>query len=116
MDWASIGATTGNFLKVVTRNRRLFAAEDMIKGFRQQLALHRGEMVAEVQSAMPLNDEQLAALKNTLKASYGKDVRLERQGGPLAARSLVSRSSGRMFDSSLRTKLMNLKVVLKGTG
>ena len=31
MDWASIGATTGNFLKVVTRNRRLFAAEDMIK-------------------------------------------------------------------------------------
>jgi F-type H+-transporting ATPase subunit delta len=26
MDWASIGATTGNFLKVVTRNRRLFAA------------------------------------------------------------------------------------------
>jgi ATP synthase F1 delta subunit len=61
MDWASIGATTGNFLKVVTRNRRLFAAEDMIKGFRQQLALHRGEMTAEVQSATPLNDVQLAA-------------------------------------------------------
>ncbi len=116
MDWASIGATTGNFLKVVTRNRRLFAAEDMIKGFRQQLALHRGEMTAEVQSATPLSDEQLAALKATLKASYGKDVRLDAKVDPSLLGGLVVKVGSRMFDSSLRTKLMNLKVVLKGAG
>jgi F-type H+-transporting ATPase subunit delta len=116
MDWASIGATTGNFLKVVTRNRRLFAAEDMIKGFRQQLALHRGEMTAEVQSATPLSDQQLAALKATLKASYGKDVRLDAKVDPSLLGGLVVKVGSRMFDSSLRTKLMNLKVVLKGPG
>ena len=116
MDWASIGATTGNFLKVVTRNRRLFAAEDMIKGFRQQLALHRGEMAAEVQSATPLSNEQLAALKSTLKASYGKDVRLDAKVDPSLLGGLVVKVGSRMFDSSLRTKLMNLKVVLKGAG
>jgi F-type H+-transporting ATPase subunit delta len=116
MDWASIGATTGNFLKVVTRNRRLFAAEDMIKGFRQQLALHRGEMTAEVQSATPLSNEQLAALKSTLKASYGKDVRLDAKVDPSLLGGLVVKVGSRMFDSSLRTKLMNLKVVLKGAG
>jgi F-type H+-transporting ATPase subunit delta len=116
MDWASIGATTGNFLRVVTRNRRLFAADEMIKGFRQQLALHRGEMVAEVQSAMPLNDGQLAALKDSLKASFGKDVRLNAKVDPSLLGGLVVKVGSRMFDSSLRTKLMNLKVVLKGTG
>lgn len=116
MDWASIGATTGNFLRVVTRNRRLFAAEDMIKGFRQQLALHRGEMTAEVQSATPLSDQQLAALKSTLKASYGKDVRLDAKVDPSLLGGLVVKVGSRMFDSSLRTKLMNLKVVLKGPG
>jgi F-type H+-transporting ATPase subunit delta len=116
MDWAAIGATTGNFLKVVTRNRRLFAAEDMIKNFRQQLALHRGEMVAEVQSATLLNDGQLAALKSTLKASYGKDVRLDAKVDPSLLGGLVVKVGSRMFDSSLRTKLMNLKVVLKGSG
>ena len=116
MDWAAIGATTGNFLKVVTRNRRLFAAEDMIKGFRQQLALHRGEMTAEVQSATPLSNEQLAALKATLKASYGKDVRLDAKVDPSLLGGLVVKVGSRMFDSSLRTKLMNLKVVLKGPG
>ena len=116
MDWASVGATTSNFLSVVARNRRLFAAEDMIKGFRQQLALHRGEMAAEVQSAMPLNDEQLAALKETLKSSFGKDVRLNTKVDPSLLGGLVVKVGSRMFDSSLRTKLMNLKVVLKGTG
>jgi len=116
MDWASVGATTGNFLRVVARNRRLFAAEDMIKGFRQQLALHRGEIAAEVQSAMPLNAEQVAALKDKLKASYGKDVRLETKVDPSLLGGLVVKVGSRMFDSSLRTKLMNLKVVLKGAG
>ena len=35
MDWASIGATTGSFLGVVARNRRLFAAEDMLRSSRR---------------------------------------------------------------------------------
>jgi len=116
LDWAAVGATTGNFLRVVARNRRLFAAEDMIKGFRQQLAAHRGELAAEVQSALPLNDEQLAGLSNQLKASYGKDVRLDAKVDPSLLGGLVVKVGSRMFDSSLRTKLANLKVVLKGTG
>ncbi len=116
MDWASVGATTSNFLRVVARNRRLFAAEDIIKGFRQQVALHRGEITAEVQSASPLSEDQLATLKETLKSSFGKDVRLDAKVDPSLLGGLVVKVGSRMFDSSLRTKLMNLKVVLKGTG
>jgi F-type H+-transporting ATPase subunit delta len=116
MDWASVGATTSNFLRVVARNRRLFAAEDMIKSFRQQLAQHKGEVVAEVQSAMALNDEQLAALKEKLQSTYGKTVRLSTKVDPSLLGGLIVKVGSRMFDSSLKTKLMNLKVVLKGTG
>jgi F-type H+-transporting ATPase subunit delta len=116
MAWASVGATTSNFLKVVARNRRLFAAEDMIKNFRQLVAKHRGEMVAEVKSALPLNDQQLCALKDKLKSTYGKDVKLDTKVDPSLLGGLVIKVGSRMFDSSLKTKLMNLKVVLKGTG
>jgi F-type H+-transporting ATPase subunit delta len=116
MDWAAIGATTGNFLKVVTRNRRLFAAEDMIKTFRALLARHRGEIAAEVRSAVALDEAQLASLKSKLKASYGKDVRLATTVDPSLLGGLVIKIGSRMFDSSLRTKLANLKVVLKGVG
>jgi len=114
MDWAGIGATTGNFLKVVTRNRRLFAAEDMIKTFRGLLARHRGEVAAEVKSAVALSNEQMAALKAKLKSSFGKDVRLDTKVDPSLLGGLVIKIGSRMFDSSLRTKLANLKVVLKG--
>ena len=114
MDWAGIGATTGNFLKVVTRNRRLFAAEDMIKTFRGLLARHRGEVAAEVKSAVALSSEQMAALKAKLKSSFGKDVRLDAHVDPSLLGGLVIKIGSRMFDSSLRTKLANLKVVLKG--
>jgi len=116
MDWASIGATTGNFLKVVTRNRRLFAADDMIKAFRALLARHRGEVAADVTSAVALTDAQLAALREKLKLSYGKDVRLNAKVDPSLLGGLVIKIGSRMFDSSLKTKLTNLKVVLKGTG
>src|SRR5262249_37551421 len=113
---AAVGATTSNFLSVVARNRRLFAAEDMIKSFRQQLAQHRGEMAAEVQSAVALNDEQLAALRDKLQSTFGKDVRLNAKVDPSLLGGLVVKVGSRMFDSSLRTKLTNLKLVLKGTG
>jgi F-type H+-transporting ATPase subunit delta len=116
MDWAAIGATTGNFLKVVARNRRLFAAEDMIDTFRGLLARHRGELTAQVQSAVALTDQQLAALKAQLKSSFGKDVRLDAKVDPSLLGGLVVKIGSRMFDSSLRTKLGNLKVVLKGNG
>jgi len=114
MDWAAVGATTGNFLKVVTRNRRLFAAEDMIKTFRSLLARHRGEVVAEVKSAVTLDTAQLSALKDKLKSSYGKDVRLDASVDPSLLGGLIIKIGSRMFDSSLKTKLTNLKVVLKG--
>jgi F-type H+-transporting ATPase subunit delta len=116
MDWAAIGATTGNFLKVVARNRRLFAAEDMIDTFRGLLARHRGELTAQVQSAVALTDQQLAALKAQLKSTFGKDVRLDAKVDPSLLGGLVVKIGSRMFDSSLRTKLGNLKVVLKGNG
>jgi len=116
MDWAAVGATTGNFLKVVARNRRLFAAGDMVKSYRSLLARHRGEVVAEVKSAAALSDSQLAALKDQLKASFGKDVRLDTKVDPSLLGGLVVKIGSRMIDSSLRTKLTNLKVVLRGTG
>jgi F-type H+-transporting ATPase subunit delta len=116
MDWASIGATTGNFLRVVARNRRLAAAGDMVKTFRTLLARHRGEVVAEVKSAVPLSEDQIAALKAMLKAPDAKDIRLDTKVDPSLLGGLVVRIGSRMFDSSLKTKLSNLKVVLKGTG
>ncbi|TGV74013.1 F0F1 ATP synthase subunit delta, partial [Mesorhizobium sp. M2D.F.Ca.ET.145.01.1.1] len=45
-DKAGITGLTGNFLRVVAKNRRLFAVPGMIKAFRQIAAEARGEAAA----------------------------------------------------------------------
>ena len=102
MDWAAIGATTGNFLKVVTRNRRLFAAEDMITTFRALLARHRGEVSAEVESAVALTDAQLAALKDKLKSALRQGRAVDAKVDPSLLGGLVVKIGSRMFDTRSR--------------
>ncbi|MGD9668751.1 MAG: F0F1 ATP synthase subunit delta [Hyphomicrobiaceae bacterium] len=113
---AGIGPMTTNFLKLLSKNRRLFAIPDMIKAYRALVAKSRGEVTAEVTSAAALNDEQIAELKQTLKASVGKDVQLATRVDPSLLGGLIVKIGSRMVDSSLRTKLSNLRLSLKGTG
>jgi F-type H+-transporting ATPase subunit delta len=111
-----LGPLTTNFLKLLARNRRLFAVSDMIKIYRALSAHHRGEVTAEVSTAHALTDAQLVSLKDTLKASVGKDVQVHAKVDPKLLGGLVVKIGSRMIDSSLRTKLNSLKVAMKGTG
>lgn len=113
---AGIGGLAGNFFKLIAGNRRLFAAEDMIKAYSALAAKARGEVAAEVTSAVALNDAQTADLKQALKASVGKDVTLNAKVDPTLLGGLIVKVGSRMIDSSLRTKLETLKVQLGGTG
>ena len=113
---AGIGGLAGNFLKLVASNRRLFAAADMIKGFKNLAAKGRGETSAEVTSAVALSAAQITALKDTLKASGGKDVTLHTRIDPSLLGGIIVKVGSRMIDSSLKTKLQNLKVVMGGAG
>jgi F-type H+-transporting ATPase subunit delta len=86
----------------------------MIKGFRALAAKDRGEVTAEVTSAVPLNEAQVSELKKTLKDSVGKDVALNTRIDPSLLGGLVVKVASRMIDSSLKTKLQNLRVSLSG--
>lgn len=113
---AGIGGLTANFLCLVARNRRLFAATDMIKAFRTLAARHRGEVTAEVATAAKLSASQLNALKSALKASLGQDVQVETRVDPGLLGGLIVKVGSRMVDSSLRTKLNNLKLAMREVG
>src|SRR5579862_1388274 len=45
---AGIGGLAEKFLKLVTSNRRLFAVRDMVRAYREMVAKHKGEAIAEV--------------------------------------------------------------------
>ena len=111
-----IEGLTANFLKLIARNRRLFAAPDMIKAFRALLARHRGQTSAEVISAAKLEEGQVRALQSALKAALHKDVQLDQKVDATLLGGLVVKVGSRMVNSSLRTKLNSLKAVMKEVG
>ena len=113
---AKVGANplTLNFFNVLAKNRRLFAAPEMIRAFRSLAAKARGEVTAEVTSAVALTDAQVTDLKQTLKASVGKDVTVAAKVDASLLGGLVVKIGSRMIDSSLKTKLSSLKMVLQG--
>ena len=86
----------------------------MMKAFRALVARERGEVSADVASAHPLTPEQMQLLSDTLRTSIGKNVRIDTRVDPNLLGGLVVKVGSRMIDSSLRTKLNNLKVVMKG--
>lgn len=113
---AGISGPAGNFLKLIAKNRRLFAVPEMIKAFKALAARERGEVSAEVESAHPLTDNQMQALRSELKAAVGKDVQITAKVVPALLGGLRVKMGSRMIDTSLRTKLNNLKVAMKEVG
>jgi F-type H+-transporting ATPase subunit delta len=115
-DKAEIKGLTGNFLRLLAHNRRLFTLPGVIRAFRAMAAAHRGEISAEVTSAQPLSDDQVEALKAALKEKLGKDVTLSTEVNPAILGGLIVRVGSRMLDTSLRTRLMTVKSHLKEVG
>ncbi len=111
---AGISGLTGNFFRLITRNRRLYAVGDILKTFRALLARERGEVNADVATAHALSPAQMQVLSDTLKASIGKNVQINTRVDPNLLGGLIVKVGSRMIDSSLRTKLNNLKVAMKG--
>ena len=116
LDQAGASDLVARFVAVVAENRRLFALPQIIGAFNRLLARHRGEMVAEIASAAPLTEAQTEALKQALREVAGTDVNLAASIDPSLIGGLVVKLGSRMVDSSVRTKLQNLRLVMKGIG
>lgn len=116
LEKAGIAGLVGNTVHVLASNRRLFILPGVIASFRKLAARERGEVSAEVTSAEPLSDSNVAALRDALKASLGKDVTLSTQVDPAIIGGLVVKVGSRMIDGSVRTKLNSLKLAMKEVG
>jgi len=105
---------TGKFLGVLAQNGRLGELHNVIRAARQLASAHRGETNAQVTSAHPLNDAQLAELKARLKARVGREVTIDAKVDSAILGGLVVRLGSQMIDASIRTKLNTLAHAMKG--
>ncbi|GAA4038348.1 F0F1 ATP synthase subunit delta [Sphingomonas rosea] len=110
----NLDPVTINFLGVLAKNGRLRQLGEVIRLFEQLAAEHRGETTAEVISARPLDDDQIAALKAQLGTRVGRDIRIDARVDPTILGGLVVRLGSQMIDASIRTKLNSLATAMKG--
>lgn len=111
---AGLSELTHRFVGVVAGNRRLFVLPAMIEAFLARLAGRRGEVKASVMVAAPLDEKQLGALDATLRKALGGNIALDVSVDPSLLGGLVVRVGSRMIDSSLKTKLQQLQLAMKG--
>ncbi len=110
---AGVSELTKRFVGVVAQNRRLFSLTAMIKQFQGILAQRRGELTAEVSSAQELSAKQLKTIEDELKKAMGTKVSVDARVDEDLLGGLVVKIGSRMIDSSIKTKLQQLRLGMR---
>lgn len=113
---AGLSDLVRRFVGLVAQNRRLFVLQSMIDAFLAALAAQRGETTAQVVSAQALSEKQKQDLEAVLKETLGNLVTIDAQVDPALLGGMVVKVGSRMVDSSLKTKLQQLKLAMMGVG
>ena len=107
-------ALTVKFLGTLAANGRLSALPRVIQAFQQEHA-RRGQVSAEVISAVALDDSRKSSVEKTVARLAGSDkLSLSMRVDPSLIGGLVVRIGSRMVDTSIKTKLSRLETAMKG--
>jgi len=110
---ARFNGTTRKFLGLLAANGRASALSGVIAGFERLTAEARGEVQAQVTTAVPLTASQAKGVAQALRQALGKDPQIETRVDPAILGGIKVRVGSRLFDASLRSKLDSLKFALK---
>ncbi|WP_295049122.1 F0F1 ATP synthase subunit delta, partial [uncultured Paracoccus sp.] len=94
-----------NTLQLMAGNRRLFVLPQLVRQLQALIAEERGEVTAEVTSAVALTDDQQARLRDTLAQKSGKIVKLNTRVDESLIGGMIVKLGSQMIDSSIRSKL-----------
>ncbi|EPX86754.1 ATP synthase delta chain [Salipiger mucosus DSM 16094] len=105
-----------NSLGLMAQKRRLFVVPQLVTQLREMIARHKGEVTAEVVSATALTDAQAAKLAETLKASVGREIKINTTVDESLIGGLVVKVGSKMIDTSIASKLDSLQNAMKEVG
>lgn len=113
-----MGLTTvlRNTLGLMASKRRLFVVPHMITRLRAMIADAKGEVTADVTSAIELSAAQRKQLADTIKSKFGKDVKINTTVDESLIGGLVVKVGSKMIDTSIRSKLNSLQNAMKEVG
>ena len=111
-----LSPTVANVLGLMAQKRRLFALPQLVSALRAAIAEDKGEVTAEVTAAKAMTKAQQDKLAKSLKASIGKDVKVNVAVDEDLIGGLVVKVGSRMIDTSIKAKLYALQNSMKEVG
>ena len=105
-----------NALGLMATKRRLFVLPQLTRSLRDLIADENGEVTADVTAAKALTKVQQDKLAKTLKATVGKDVKIDMAVDESLIGGLIVKVGSQMIDTSIRSKLDNLQNAMKEVG
>ncbi len=103
------------FVGAVAENGRLFALKQIVTAYSDEVARRKGQVSAEVVSAVALDGPRTKAVEEIVaKLAGSKNISLEMRVDPSLMGGLVVRIGSRLFDTSVKTKLNRLEAAMKG--
>jgi F-type H+-transporting ATPase subunit delta len=111
-----LSALFANTLALMAAKRRLFVLPQLVADVQRRIADEKGEVTAEVTSAVTLSAAQSKKLIATLKASSGKDVKLKTSVDDSLIGGLIVKLGSVMIDTSIKAKLASLQNAMKEVG
>ena len=105
-----------NGLALMAAKRRLFVLPQLVRQLAERIAEDKGEVTAEVKSAVKLSAAQSKKLAETLKATVGKDVKINATVDESLIGGLVVKVGSKMIDTSIRSRLNSLQNAMKEVG
>lgn len=111
-----LDAMMANTLALMAQKRRLFVLPQFVANLKSRIAIEKGEVTADVVSAVALSDAQAAALAASLKAKVGKTVKLNTTVDETLIGGLIVKLGSTMIDTSVKARLAALQNAMKEVG
>jgi F-type H+-transporting ATPase subunit delta len=105
----SIGNSLMNFFRVLNDKKRTNAILDIYHGFQERVNSHKGNMIAEVQSVIPLDKDAIQSLEEKLNKVTGKTVTVNNVINPEIMGGLIVQVGDKIIDGSIKRKLEHMK-------
>lgn len=103
---------TSNLVRLVNDKGRLGIFSDIAAAYQELADERAGRLRVVVQTAEPMSDELQADVKGALEAQTGKTIVIEPQVDPELIGGMIARVGGKVYDSSVRTRLHQIKNAL----
>jgi len=107
-----VSPEVSRFLAILARRDRLELVPEIAQVFRRLLNEYRGIAVAQVTTAVPIDERQKATIANRLGQRVGKTVTVETSVDPSILGGVIAQIGDNVIDGSVRGRLERLRRAL----